>query len=132
MAHTVLVVDDDPRILRVLSSYLASDGYVVITADGGESARLEFSQYKFDVVILDLMMPDMDGLSLCRWVRAQESFGKVPILVFTARDDMKALREATAAGATAFIPKPFSLSGLSEAVAKALTLNSRDTGNPPF
>ena len=116
--HRILVVDDDPRLLHVVSMYLSIEGYDVLTAvDGEEELRL-VAESPPDLVILDVMMPGMDGLEACRRIKRDPSTRSIPVLMFTAlsrEDDIEAGRTA---GADRFINKPFSLIGL-EAVIKA-------------
>ena len=82
MAQTILVIDDEPKIVEICSDYIRAANYDVITAgDGLKGLALARSQ-KPDLVVLDLMLPGMDGLDLCRTLR-QES--KVPIVMLTAR-----------------------------------------------
>ena len=113
----ILIVDDDPRLLHVVSMYLTIEGYDVTTASDGEEGLTAMDVARPDLVILDVMMPGMDGLEACRRIKRDPVTRSIPVLMFTAlsrEDDIEAGRSA---GADRFINKPFSLIGL-EAVIK--------------
>jgi len=101
---TILVVDDDERTLRMLSSMLRLEGYRVITASSGSSALQEFDQEVPDLVLLDVKMPGLDGLEVCRHIR---ELSRVPVIMLTARDSEEAAIEGLDAGADDYITKPF-------------------------
>ncbi len=108
MESSVLIVDDDPAILRMLKKYLAGDGYEVLSAgNGAEALRIILSEGP-SIVITDWMMPEMDGLQLCRAIRSSEAIGLVYIIVLTAHTDKNRLVEAFETGADDFLSKPFS------------------------
>ena len=105
MPKTILTIDDDVAITELLSMLLQSHGYNVITANSGESG-VRTIQDKFpDVVILDLMMPGMDGWQVCKQTRR---FSNVPILVLSALDDPSMIASALDAGADDYLVKPVS------------------------
>lgn len=105
MATRVLLIDDDARMYELLSQYLAQNGlHVTHAADGGRGlAALEASAY--DAVLLDVMMPGMDGLEVCRRIRAKSA---IPILMLTARGDETDRVVGLELGADDYLPKPFS------------------------
>ena len=80
----VLVVDDDPNICDVLMMYLENEGYSVILSYDGEEALVKFNALKPDIVLLDVMLPSMDGWQVCREIRKKSS---VPIIMITAKGD---------------------------------------------
>src|SRR5262245_47264965 len=100
----VLVVDDEPQITRVLKTVLSSQGYQVQTATEGESALANFTEWRPELVITDLYMPHMDGLELCRRIRAMSS---VPIIVLSVKGEEKTKVEALDSGADDYVTKPF-------------------------
>ena len=112
----ILVVDDDPHILELIAAALREDRYDVRAARSGAGARTEVGEHSFDLIVLDLMLPDADGLLLCN------EFARlgIPVLVCSGstrhRDGMLALR----LGADGFISKPFDLEELSARVARIL------------
>ncbi|MCA1647662.1 MAG: response regulator transcription factor [Chloroflexi bacterium] len=100
----MLVVDDDPRMLSMMRRVLEVDGYSVATADGGDAALDVVRRESVDLLILDVMMPGIDGFEICRTVRRESG---VPILMLTARDE--ALDKVTGldCGADDYVVKPF-------------------------
>ena len=103
---TVLLVDDDEAVRRVLSFPLERDGYTVVQAADGEEALRRFDDAKIDLVVLDIMLPKLDGLEVCRRLRAQSA---VPIIMLTARDDELDKVVGLELGADDYITKPFSI-----------------------
>ena len=100
----VLVVDDDPSVQTALRILLARDGYTVATAGNGKLALETFAEDKFDLVVLDWMMPEMDGLETCRRLREGSA---VPILMLTARSAESDKVRVLDAGADDYVTKPF-------------------------
>src|SRR5215475_11464504 len=113
----VLVVDDEPQITRVLKTVLSSQGYQVRTAAEGESALASFSEWHPELVITDLYMPRMDGLELCRRIRAVSS---VPIIVLSVKGEERSKVEALDSGADDYVTKPFGIDELLARVRAAL------------
>lgn len=105
----ILVVDDEPQITRVLKSSLSSNGYEVQTAQDGIAALERIKTWVPDMVITDLAMPNMDGIALCKELRA---WSNVPILVLSVRDQDAAKIRALDAGADDYVTKPFSIQEL--------------------
>lgn len=105
----ILVVDDDPRLLHIVEMYLGIEGYEVRTASNGEEGLREVDAQRPDLIILDIMMPGMDGLSLCRLMRQTTP---VPILMLTARDGVPDRVAGLEAGADDYLVKPFDLEEL--------------------
>ena len=103
---TLLIVDDDARARKKLRQIFGDAGYRVFEADDAPSARRLLSEETCDLVVLDLEMPDVDGLALCRLLRAQLATSKLPVIVFSASDDENRKVEAFAAGADDYITKP--------------------------
>ncbi|HZA54887.1 MAG TPA: ATP-binding protein, partial [Candidatus Udaeobacter sp.] len=108
----VLVADDEPDMLKFLKSQL-SVGFRVIEAIDGQQAIEKASQFLPDVIVCDMMMPEKDGLEICRALREQTSTRSIPILLLTARADEETKLAALSAGANDFITKPFSTLELS-------------------
>lgn len=100
----VLVVDDDPRICRVLAHYLGREGYDVRTALDGQEMRRRIAEMPPDLVVLDLMLPDEDGLTLARELRAHSD---VPIIILTGKTGTTEEVAALEVGADDYITKPF-------------------------
>src|SRR5437899_6870537 len=113
----VLVVDDEPQITRVLRTVLSSQGYQVRTAAEGEAALTNFSEWRPELVITDLYMPHMDGVELCRRIRAMSA---VPIIVLSVKGEERTKVEALDSGADDYITKPFGIDELLARVRAAL------------
>jgi len=105
MPKTVQVVDDEPKIVRLLQAYLEQAGYRVIAALDGTVALAQFRQEQPDLVVLDLNLPGMDGLEVCREIRRES---KVPILMLTARIEEADKLLGLELGADDYVVKPFS------------------------
>jgi two-component system KDP operon response regulator KdpE len=120
----VLVVDDDPHLLRILKLALETNGHRVTTATDGRSALLAATQHPLDLVILDLGLPDMDGTTVISQLR---SWNTVPILVLSARHTSDDKVEALDAGADDYLTKPF---GPNELLARIRALLRRSAGQP--
>ena len=102
---TVLIVDDEQRIRKLISDFLQREGYTVVEADNGQSALALFAAERIDLVILDVMMPEPDGLTVCREIRKKSS---VPIIMLTARSEELDQLFAFELGADEYVTKPFS------------------------
>jgi signal transduction histidine kinase len=103
---SILVVDDDPIVRSLMRATLAHDGFAVIEAeDGVEGCRL-YEEHRPDLLLVDVIMPRMDGYELCRELRSHPQSAYVPIVVATSLDDLPSIARAYDAGATDFIPKP--------------------------
>ncbi|PXY26106.1 DNA-binding response regulator [Prauserella sp. PE36] len=108
----VLVVDDDPQIARALRINLSARGYQVVTAHDGTAALKAVAETRPDVVVLDLGLPDLDGVEVIEGLRG---WNKVPIIVLSARDDSTDKVQALDAGADDYVTKPF---GMDELLAR--------------
>jgi len=115
-AVTVLVVDDQPRNLRLLDAVLSPRGYRVITAESGEAALAVLKDSAIDLVLLDVVMPGLDGHEVCRRIRADEATAFLPVVMITASGDQGKLH-ALVSGADDFVTKPFDQAELLARVA---------------
>src|SRR5918997_16553 len=105
-SSTILLVDDEDSVQKLLSYPLERDGFRVLAARDGEEALAKFSSEPVDLVVLDLMLPKLDGLEVCKRLRAQST---VPIIMLTARDDELDKVLGLELGADDYITKPFSI-----------------------
>jgi DNA-binding response OmpR family regulator len=105
-ASTILLVDDEDSVQKLLTYPLERDGFRVVHARDGEEALARFAEENVDLVVLDLMLPRLDGLEVCKRLRAQSS---VPIIMLTARDDELDKVLGLELGADDYITKPFSI-----------------------
>jgi two-component system KDP operon response regulator KdpE len=114
---SVLVVDDDIRMLRMMRRMMELEGYRTLTASGGDEALEVFNQEAPNLVLLDIMMPNMDGVTACRRIR---EFSQVPIIMVTAKDSTEEKVEGLDAGADDYVTKPFSSEELAARVRAML------------
>src|SRR5262245_4351169 len=119
----VLVVDDEPQILRVMRASLPVRGFEVTTASTGEEALTQLRKHVPDVIILDLVMPEMSGLEVCRRVR---EFSSVPIIVLSAKGSESDKVAALDLGADDYVTKPF---GMDELLARIRAVLRRLSGS---
>jgi DNA-binding response OmpR family regulator len=117
MPRTILVVDDEPTILDTLAYTLERDGYAVVTAADGAQALTAFRREAPDLIILDLMLPELSGTEICRIIRRES---QVPILMLTARDSEIDKVVGLELGADDYVTKPFSLPELQARVRALL------------
>jgi DNA-binding response OmpR family regulator len=112
----ILLADDEPRLLHVVGLYLSMEGFEVREAADGSEAIAMLDSEEFDLAILDVMMPGVDGIEVCRHIRSKASTQAMPVLVFTSLSSDKDVERARLAGANHLITKPFSLPGLGAVV----------------
>src|SRR5436190_6462310 len=105
-SSTILLVDDEESVRKVLTFPLERDGFTVVQAGDGEEALASFETNEVDLVVLDIMLPKLDGLEVCKRLRATSS---VPIIMLTARDDELDKVIGLELGADDYITKPFSI-----------------------
>ena len=105
----ILIADDEPDFIYVLSVRLEVNGYKVIAARDGEEALSKTKEEKPDLVILDLMMPKINGFEVCRMLKFDDAYKNIPIVVLSALDQQRDREKATANGADAYFIKPFDL-----------------------
>ena len=117
MPKTILLVDDEPTLRETVAEALALDGHVVELAENGPEALVKYREAKPDLIVLDLMLPGMSGLEVCRVIRAESS---VPILMLTARDGELDKVVGLEVGADDYVTKPFSLRELTARVRALL------------
>ncbi len=106
MTGRVLVVDDDEDSRRLLAHLLERKGYSVVLADGGPAAISTLEKTEVDVVVLDVMMPVMDGFAVCRELKKSQATASVPVILLTARDDMETRATGMKLGVSDFLAKP--------------------------
>lgn len=109
MPERILVIDDETQITRVLRAALSAQRYDVRTANDPEEALRVFEDWNPDLIVTDLMMPDMSGVDICRAIRRKS---QTPILVLSVRDQERSKVEALDAGADDYVTKPFSIQEL--------------------
>ena len=102
---TVLIVDDEPIVREVVARYLAREGYQTLEVGDGDEARELLEREPLDLVVLDVMLPRTDGLSLCRWIRGRSA---LPVILLTARGEEADRIVGLELGADDYVTKPFS------------------------
>jgi len=102
----ILLVDDDPDIVKALTNILANEGYEIITSYTGKRAIERVKEEKPDLVLLDIMMPDMDGLSVCMEIKNNPKTKNVKVIMLTSKDSGDTLQESLEKKADWFIAKP--------------------------
>ncbi len=127
MPGRILVIDDEPQITRALRAALSTQGFDVRTANDPEEGLLVFRDWNPDLVITDLMMPNLSGVDVCRSIRAR---GSTPVLVLSVRDYERSKVEALDAGADDYVTKPFSIQELMARVRAHLRRAPERTAAP--
>ena len=118
----VLVVDDDPDVRRLCGIDLTWDGHEIVTAGGGAECLELISSEHLDAVLLDVMMPNIDGIEALRRIRKSEESTDMPVVLISARVGIEDQIEGWAAGADGYIMKPFAASDLTDALDGARNL----------
>jgi DNA-binding response OmpR family regulator len=112
----IMVVDDDPDTVSIIARYIRREGFgVLLACSGAECLRLA-KEHPPDVILLDLMMPEMDGLAVCRALRADSTTAEIPVIMLTARDDVDARAQGMELGISDFIAKPVLRGELAERI----------------
>lgn len=126
----ILIADDDPVLTAIGAESLASEGYEVATADDGSEALEILRRDEFDLVILDIQMPEMNGLAALREVRAapQEELNTVPVIMLTGLNDDDAIRACYDSGATSYIAKPVNWLNMTHQIAFILRAEANARG----
>ncbi len=122
MARKILIVDDDPNALRLVSYAFEAEGYEVATASTGAEALARLGSQRPDLVVLDVMMPDMSGLEVCERIRGDPAMARLPILMLSARGLVADRVTGLRSGADDYLPKP---ADTSELIARAEALLTR-------
>jgi DNA-binding response OmpR family regulator len=117
----VLIADDDPVMRHLLAAVVKQHQCeVVIASDGREAYRILQADSKFRAAILDISMPFLKGLDLVHYMRSEKRLMKIPIMIITAEENLKLMNDSFSAGATAFLPKPFTPEQLESALRMLL------------
>ena len=120
MAKNILVVDDDELVLLAVQALLTPLGFSVTLSSSGADALQKAASKRFDVVILDVIMPEMDGFEVCRNLRQLEAHHETPILMLTAKGGEEDKQRGMEAGANLYLPKPIAPKRLIALVEEAM------------
>jgi len=112
----ILIIDDDENIRRLVSFNLSLDGHEILTADNGKKGYKTARSENPDLVLLDVMMPVMDGIETCKKLKDDAKTKDIPVFMLSAKGQMKDLDEAFDAGADNYITKPFDVEKLNETI----------------
>lgn len=104
---TVLVVDDDPSMIRVLRMLLSTKGFHILEAESGVKGMMIAKREQPDVVLLDIMMPDVDGFEVCRKLKLQPETKEIPVIFVTAKTASEHVERGISLGAQGYVTKPF-------------------------
>ena len=113
----ILVVDDDNRIRGLLKDYLGNNKYIVSTSENAENAKIKLTHFKFDLIVLDVMMPGQDGYELTKEIKRNDN---IPIILLTAKGDVENRIKGLELGADDYIGKPFEKNHLYGIIQTAL------------
>lgn len=125
MPYTILVVDDNRDNAEILGSFLESRGYEVVHAGDGRSALARIEETSPDLVLLDVMMPGMDGWQVCRAIKRHPEHGSTRVVMVTAKGDYEDKFEGMRSGADDYVVKPVDLAELAEKVERNLVAGRR-------
>jgi two-component system OmpR family response regulator len=103
-----LVADDDPVVRHLVASVVRREGYTPVTVeDGREAVRILQSDAGFEAAVLDMMMPHLEGIDIIRHMRTEKRLMRIPVIMMTSETALKLMKDSFEAGATIFLPKPF-------------------------
>ncbi len=123
----ILLVEDETSLLKMIKMNLELEGYEVIAVDNGKDAIKKFNEQYFDLLLLDIMLPDMDGLQICQHVRLTNT--EVPVLFLTAKDSPQDRVEGLKRGGDDYLTKPFNLEELLLRIKNLLKRSAPENGN---
>jgi DNA-binding response OmpR family regulator len=125
----ILLVEDEPHMMEMLKFRLVENQYEVATAADGYTALTQVRSFKPDLVILDLMLPKIDGYTICRLLKCNEEYRTIPVMILSARSNEEDIRRGLAMGADVFMKKPYDPPTLLEKI-KELLARDRNAVEP--
>lgn len=109
-AQRILMADDDPVVRHLVTSILKKEGHTVVAVDDGREAfRILQRDANFGAIIIDMMMPHLEGLDIIRHMKTEKRLARIPTMMITSEQGLGLMKESFAAGATVFLPKPFTV-----------------------
>lgn len=120
MSKRILIVDDDELVLIALRELLRSENYEVQTFSRGKEALKKIDQEDYDLILLDIVMPEMDGFELCKMIRTMDKFKNKPIVFLSAKNQEEDKKRGMEAGANLFLNKPISPQKLLNLIAETI------------
>jgi two-component system phosphate regulon response regulator PhoB len=124
--HTILVADDDEDLLQALDFTLSQNGYNVIQAKDGAETIVEALESKPDLILLDIMMPNLDGFTACRELKNREDTKRIPIIMLTAKGEVEDIKTAFKVGANDYVVKPFIMEQVLEKIEELLVRRAEE------
>lgn len=131
MPSKILIVDDEPYMLRIIELSLRKGGHHLIVGHNGREAVALALQEKPQAIVMDVLMPEMDGLQALRAVRQDPATAAIPVIMLTARGQILTRQEAEASGASLFLTKPFSPTQLLNEVERLIAPQTPSEGTQP-
>lgn len=125
MAPTVLVIEDDPRSVRLMELILSSQGYEAVMAKNGQEGLDAARSRRFDVILLDLMLPEVDGFEVLRQLQADPELADVPVIITSARARPTTKEEAAELGADFYLTKPYRKAELLKLIASVVSCDTQ-------
>jgi len=119
--NRILIVEDEESLLKLESILLTSKGYLVTACSEGFAALEELPRNRPDIVILDVMLPGMDGFEVCRKIKSDPEYATIPVIMLTARKNSQDMERGLQAGADAYITKPFKSAQLIGTIERLLS-----------
>lgn len=119
-SETILVIEDDPSVRTLLEKALGSRGYKVQSAEDGLVGLTMLEELKPDLIVVDIMMPRLDGMTFVRAIKSHQHTRPIPVIFLTAKNDPKSMIEGINLGARFYVTKPFQIDELLNKVSKAL------------
>ena len=126
MSAKILVIDDEMDFIELINYHLQQAGFQVLAADTGKHGLVLARREHPDLILLDMGLPDIDGLSICEMLRSQPATARIPIVLVTAMNGEIPRANALSSGANHFLPKPFSRETLCGCVEKALRIRDAE------
>ncbi len=120
MNEKILIVDDEPHITKMLASRLKANGYRIITAENGKEGLQKVKDEQPELVLLDIMMPEMDGHEVLYALKKEEETKSIPVIMVTAKGQIEDVEKSSGMGATDYVVKPFNPVVLLDKVRRAL------------
>lgn len=130
-SRRILVADDDPVVRHLVAAVVRRDGYTPVTVeDGREAIRILQSDAGFGAAVFDMMMPHLEGIDIIRHMRTEKRLMRIPVILMTSETALKLMKDGFEAGATVFLPKPFTTTQLQSSL-RMLLGKSGATGRTP-
>lgn len=130
-AKRILLVEDEPNMMELLKYRLEEKGYTIITASDGYAALNQVRTAKPDLVILDLMLPKIDGYTICRLLKFNDELRTIPVIILSARATEEDIRRGLSLGADAYVTKPYEPEELLKKIAELLNRDPAENPSAP-